>query len=100
MSGEIGQKYWLTFAFSDKPKRAIFAKGWPADAAENLARLQSAGFQIASGIPKCDNCLASGHVSKYCTKDRVEKTHEVAKLKCVICESEVSTNFDVVRYEC
>jgi hypothetical protein len=80
-SGEIGQKYLLTFQRSDKPPRPMQAKGWPKDAEENLKRLESAGFELDSCIPVCGNCNKKGHVRKSCPEPAVESAHEAVKVK-------------------
>ncbi len=80
-SGEVGQKYLLTFQFSAKPRIAAHAKGWPKDAEENLRRLESAGFLIDKGIPKCDNCGEMGHIRKLCKQEQVKQTYKAPKVK-------------------
>lgn len=54
--GKLDCKYVLGFYFSDKPKRKMAVEGWPADAEDNFARLEDAGFVEDRRVPKCDNC--------------------------------------------
>lgn len=68
--------------------RRIFAAGWPATPEENISRLDNSGFQVATLIPKCDNCGELGHIRKHCKADPIEKTYEAPKIKCTVCEGE------------
>jgi hypothetical protein len=80
-SGEINQEYLLTFQWSDQPRRGTEKAGWPANAEENMKRLESAGFQVYNGIPKCNNCDEMGHTGKHCKKEKKESTYEAPKVK-------------------
>ena len=64
MIGNPGRKFVLTIQLSDKPRRKMFAQGWPKHAAENLERLASAGFVQDRGVPLCGTCGKLGHVRK------------------------------------
>ncbi len=54
--GVIDQKYAVSIQFTDKPRRAAFAEGWPKSKEENATRLADAGFVWDRAVPKCSNC--------------------------------------------
>lgn len=56
LQGKLDCKYEVGYYFSDKPRRAILAQGWPSSPAENLERLEDAGMVMDRGIPKCGRC--------------------------------------------
>jgi hypothetical protein len=56
LQGKIDMKYSVSIQFSDKPRRAAFAEGWPKSKEENAARLTEAGFIMDRMVPKCSNC--------------------------------------------
>ena len=56
LQGKIDQKYAVSIQFSDKPRRAAFAEGWPKSKEENTTRLAEAGFIADRMVPKCSNC--------------------------------------------
>lgn len=56
LQGKLDCKYEVGYYFSDKPRRAILAQGWPSSSAENLERLEDAGMVMDRGIPKCGRC--------------------------------------------
>lgn len=66
MIGNPEREYVLTIQLSDKPRRAKLKEGWPESAAQNLERLQSAGFVQDRGVPLCGNCGELGHIRKVC----------------------------------
>lgn len=84
--GKIDQKYVVSFQWSDKPKRAKFAEGWPSSAEENVQRLAEAGFAVDSLVPKCANCNEYGHTRNNCEQDK----NEAAKvaITCANCSEE------------
>lgn len=64
MIGNPEREFVLTVQLSDKPRRKMFAQGWPENIQENLARLASAGFVQDRGVPLCNNCGELGHTKK------------------------------------
>ncbi|KAM0715080.1 hypothetical protein Q7P37_009545 [Cladosporium fusiforme] len=82
--GKTDQKYTVAIQWSAKPRRAIFAEGWPASPEENLSRLAEAGFPMDSFVIVCDNCGEVGHVKSKCDQEKreVEKVVET----CVNCD--------------
>ncbi|KIW00093.1 uncharacterized protein PV09_08279 [Verruconis gallopava] len=87
-AGESDQKYILTFQWSEKPKSPRAALGWPKDREENLRRLESAGFAVSRGVPKCSNCGKLGHLKKSCPDERVAHSFQSPKIICVYCGDE------------
>ena len=56
LQGKIDQEFVVSIQFSDKPRRAAFATGWPENAADNLVRLAKAGMVMDRLVTKCHNC--------------------------------------------
>lgn len=56
LQGKAGCKYTIGYFFTDKPKRKIFATGWPESAEVNLERLADAGVPMENYVPLCRNC--------------------------------------------
>ena len=56
LQGQNDQKYVVSVQFSEKPRRAKFAEGWPESNDENLTRLSEAGFIMDGMVTKCRNC--------------------------------------------
>lgn len=56
LQGKAGCEFVIGFFFSAKPKRAVFATGWPSSPEENIERLGNAGVPMESFIPLCRNC--------------------------------------------
>lgn len=56
LQGKIDMKYSVSIQFSDKPRRAAFAQGWPKSKEENTTRLAEAGFILDRMVQKCHNC--------------------------------------------
>lgn len=56
LQGKPGMKYAVSIQFTNKPRRAKFAEGWPGTPEENITRLSDAGFIMDSLQPKCRNC--------------------------------------------
>lgn len=56
LQGKIDMKYAVSIQFSDKPRRAAFAEGWPKTKEENIERLAEAGFILDRMVQKCSNC--------------------------------------------
>ncbi|KAL5421165.1 hypothetical protein PMIN04_005785 [Paraphaeosphaeria minitans] len=88
MVGNPDREYVLTFQLSAKPRRPKLGKGWPADAAENLERLKSAGFVQDRGVPLCSNCNELGHIKMFCKQEIVEREKMTPVVTCVYCEEE------------
>ena len=59
LQGKLDCTFEVGFFFDNKPKRPIFAKGWPKNATENLERLRDAGIVMDRGIVKCVRCNGS-----------------------------------------
>lgn len=86
--GNPDQQYVLTLQFSAQPRRAKLAQGWPADAAENIERLKSAGFVQDRGVPICSNCNELGHIKKHCKQELVEHERKTPIITCIYCHEE------------
>lgn len=56
LQGVPDKEFVVSFQFSDKPRRAKFAEGWPSSPEENLQRLAKAGFPMDRMVDKCSNC--------------------------------------------
>ncbi|CAK3951672.1 DNA-binding HEXBP [Lecanosticta acicola] len=84
--GKPDMKYVVSIQWSDKPKRAKFAEGWPSSTEENLLRLAEAGFIVDSLVPKCSNCNEYGHISKDCEQDKNEAAKVI--ISCANCSEE------------
>lgn len=56
LQGKSGCKHVVGYFFSDKPKRKIFADGWPSSPEENMERLADAGVPMENFVPQCKNC--------------------------------------------
>lgn len=56
LQGKLDCKYEVGFYFSNKPRRAILAQGWPSSTDENFKRLEDAGTPMDRGVPKCQRC--------------------------------------------
>jgi hypothetical protein len=56
LQGEGDKTYVVSIQFSNKPRRAKFAEGWPNNPEDNMTRLAEAGFPMDRMVPKCDNC--------------------------------------------
>ena len=86
LQGNIDQEFVVSIQFTDKPRRAKFAEGWPSSPEENLERLAKAGFPLDRMVQKCSNCDQLGHGSKGCPEEKVEKTKIVEE--CANCNEE------------
>ncbi|RMY54795.1 hypothetical protein D0865_04528, partial [Hortaea werneckii] len=71
LAGEQDQKFVVSIQFSEKPRRAAFAAGWPPSKEENLVRLSQAGWPMDRMVPKCVNCNV-GHFSRDCPEREPE----------------------------
>lgn len=56
LQGVPDMKYVVSFQRTPKPRRPMFAKGWPDSSEENIERLKEAGYIMDRMIPKCNNC--------------------------------------------
>lgn len=86
--GNPDREFVLTIQLSAKPRRAKLAQGWPADTAENLERLRSAGFVQDRGVPMCSNCNELGHIKKHCKQEIMEHEKVAPVITCVYCKEE------------
>ena len=83
LQGKNDQTYSVSIQFSQKPRRAKFAEGWPTDAEENMTRLPEAGFIMDRMEQQCSNCGQLGHGSRQCPEEKVEKEKPV--ITCANC---------------
>ncbi|KAK4626220.1 DNA-binding protein HEXBP [Fulvia fulva] len=86
LQGKQELRYVVSFQWSDKPRRAKFAEGWPESKEDNLTRLAEAGFVMDGLKMKCTNCNELGHWSKSCEQEK----NEAAKvaISCANCNEE------------
>ena len=87
-AGQSGMKFSIVFNWGFEPRRAVNAPGWPANAEENRARLDNAGFPCTSLIPKCGNCGELGHIRNDCKQEKVESSYIAPVVKCIHCNEE------------
>ncbi|KAJ4157316.1 hypothetical protein NW754_008962 [Fusarium falciforme] len=87
LQGNIGKKYTVSYRFTEKADRPREVEGWPKDRDELLSRLDDAGEVVDKGIPLCNNCKELGHISKYCTQEKAERT-DAPKISCYNCGGE------------
>ncbi|KAI6883293.1 hypothetical protein KC360_g5564 [Hortaea werneckii] len=87
LAGQQDQKYVVSIQFSEKPRRAAFATGWPPSKEENLIRLSQAGWPMDRMVPKCVNCDQLGHISKNCPEEKREREQKTA-ITCANCNNE------------
>lgn len=87
IQGNTGKKYTISYRFSERPSRPRERDGWPGDRQELLVRLDNAGDAVDGGISKCLRCKELGHISKYCSAERVENEDAPKKI-CYNCGSE------------
>ncbi|EME83300.1 uncharacterized protein MYCFIDRAFT_136456, partial [Pseudocercospora fijiensis CIRAD86] len=87
LQGKSGMKYVVSYQFSDKPKRAKFAEGWPASKEDNRIRLAEAGVVMDGLVPKCSNCQQLGHIAKNCEQEKQEPAGKVV-ITCAVCNAE------------
>ncbi|KAH8811849.1 hypothetical protein F5884DRAFT_292586 [Xylogone sp. PMI_703] len=83
LQGNLDRKYTVSWRLSDKPKRPKEKDVWPTPE-ENLERLSDAGEPVDRGMPKCQNCNALGHTSKFCKEEKVENNDRPSVL-CYNC---------------
>ncbi|KAF1950550.1 hypothetical protein CC80DRAFT_228916 [Byssothecium circinans] len=88
ITGLPDREYVLSIQYSAKPRRQKHGTGWPADPAENLERLTSAGYVQDCGVPLCGNCGELGHIRKHCTQEKVEMESTAPTVVCVYCKEE------------
>ncbi|KAF9697953.1 hypothetical protein EKO04_004059 [Ascochyta lentis] len=88
MIGNPEREFVLTIQLSDKPRRKMFAQGWPENAEQNLGRLASAGFVQDRGVPLCSNCGELGHIKKHCKQEQPEHVSMTPAVQCVYCQEE------------
>ncbi|KAF4965192.1 hypothetical protein FZEAL_10784, partial [Fusarium zealandicum] len=84
LQGNMGKKFTVSYRFSEKADRPREIDGWPKDREELLARLDDAGEVVDRGIPMCTNCRELGHISKYCTEEKMERS-DAPKISCHNC---------------
>ncbi|KAJ3502136.1 hypothetical protein NM208_g16789 [Fusarium decemcellulare] len=84
LQGNMGKKYTVSYRFTEKADRPREIEGWPKDREELLSRLDDAGEIVDKGIPLCTNCKELGHISKFCTQEKMERS-DGPKISCVNC---------------
>ncbi|KAI6752749.1 hypothetical protein HG530_013501 [Fusarium avenaceum] len=84
IQGNIDKKYTVSYRFVEKPDRPREIEGWPKDREEHLSRLDDAGEVVDRGVPLCMNCKELGHISKFCTQEKIERD-DVTKISCYNC---------------
>jgi len=85
LQGDLDKKFTVTYRFSKLPPRPRDRAIWPADDAENVARLEDGGEVVPRLIPKCRNCDELGHIAKHCPQDKRESVGP--EVKCINCDS-------------
>lgn len=103
LQGKQDQEFVVSIQFTNKPRRAKFAEGWPKDAEDNKARLETAGLPMDRMVPKCSNCnrefavsefdmirtdfvAEMGHGSKQCSEEKAERASTA--IMCANCSNE------------
>lgn len=86
LQGNADKRYQVSFQKTSKPRRAVLAEGWPKTPAENLERLQDAGFPRDNLKPYCTNCEMSGHSMKTCPQEK--QVVEKPKVTCSNCNND------------
>jgi len=77
LQGKPDQKYVVKFQFGSKPKRSgLVGALIAANAEENLARLDEAGFIMDGVKPYCARCKQTGHIVKACPEEKPEHVGE------------------------
>ncbi|EKJ77187.1 hypothetical protein NXS19_003837 [Fusarium pseudograminearum] len=84
LQGNIDKKYTVSYRFVEKADRPREIEGWPKTREELLERLDDAGEIVDRGLPLCNNCKELGHVSKFCTQEKMERT-DGPKISCYNC---------------
>lgn len=103
LQGVLDREFVIGFFFSPKPSRGNLRDRWPANAEENLERMNNAGVLYERKVPKCLNCggmclpllqisqniaklscLELGHISRSCKEERTE--NERVEIKCSNCD--------------
>lgn len=84
IQGNIDKKYTVSYRFVERPDRPREIEGWPKDRDEQLSRLDDAGEVVNRGVPLCMNCKELGHISKFCTQEKMER-EDVTKISCYNC---------------
>ena len=74
LQGNLNRKYTVTFRFKNRPSRPREKAIWPANDAENMARLGDCGEPVDRGVPLCSNCRELGHTSRFCPEERIESS--------------------------
>ncbi|OQE96734.1 hypothetical protein PENNAL_c0001G00878 [Penicillium nalgiovense] len=85
LQGVLDREYVIGFFFSPKASRGHLRDRWPADAEQNLERMNNAGIPYERKVPKCLNCGELGHISRSCKEERAEGNDRV-EIKCSNCD--------------
>ncbi|KAJ5848472.1 hypothetical protein N7455_012429 [Penicillium solitum] len=84
LQGVLDREFVVGFFFSPKASRGHLRERWPANAEENLERMNNAGILYERKMPKCLNCGELGHISRSCKEERTE--NERVEIKCSNCD--------------
>ncbi|CEI67061.1 unnamed protein product [Fusarium venenatum] len=84
LQGNVDKKYTVSYRFTEQADRPREIEGWPKNREEILERLDDAGEIVDRGLPLCSNCKELGHISKYCTQEKMERT-DAPKIACYNC---------------
>ncbi|KAI8403246.1 hypothetical protein FOFC_16683 [Fusarium oxysporum] len=84
LQGHIDKKYTISYRFVEQADRPRELEGWPKSRDELLSRLDDAGEVVDRGVPLCLNCKELGHISKFCTQEKTERSDAV-KISCFNC---------------
>ncbi|EKV07127.1 Zinc knuckle transcription factor (CnjB), putative [Penicillium digitatum PHI26] len=85
LQGVLDRKFVIGFFFSPKASRGHLRDRWPADAEENVQRMNNAGIPYERKVPKCLNCGGLGHISRSCKEERADGNERV-EIKCSNCD--------------
>ncbi|KAK3678971.1 hypothetical protein LTR78_001424 [Recurvomyces mirabilis] len=86
LQGAKDQEFTVSTQFTNKPRRAAFAEGWPSTPEENMERLGKAGIPMDRHEQKCSNCNELGHGSKSCPEEKQENNKIV--VTCANCSED------------
>ncbi|KAL6921944.1 hypothetical protein ACHAP8_008803 [Fusarium lateritium] len=84
LQGNVDKKYTVSYRFTEQADRPREIEGWPKNREEILERLDDAGEIVDRGLPLCSNCKELGHISKYCTQEKMERA-DAPKIACYNC---------------
>ncbi|KAK5112715.1 hypothetical protein LTR62_003813 [Meristemomyces frigidus] len=83
LQGVGDQEFVVSVQFTNKPRRAKFAEGWPESPEDNLHRLSKAGLPMDRYEQKCHNCNELGHTARSCSEEKNER--QALGNECAVC---------------